>query len=564
MTAGSTTDQRTDGRRRGSTGTRARSSAPPRGPQINRAVTLNQLLFGSAVLALVISLQWFSPERLTSPVVFVGVVLAFVASGVSLLVPWNRLDKRWIALLPIADMVVIFFLRLGVPEVGLGVLWALPVIWLATYFGLPGTISSIVLLLGGSWGVLLLRAEPIDLPSMTLLVLLPLALTFVAASTYLSARRDKAQRVLMRKQSALLADALRSANQHERLLVEVLNTVTFGVARFDRDGQITLVNRAHKAMHLRSGGTADHPVMDVVYQSDRVTPFREADRPFARAQRGQSFDGVLIWTGEPDEERHAYLVTARRLYDGDGAFDGTILVSGEVTSELKAIAARDDLISSVSHELRTPLTSILGYLDLVIERDDLPDDARAWLGIVERNSTRLLDLVSEILTSSSHASKPLEISPVPMDMGEVVLQSAESLLPRAAERSITVDTSAVENSLAVADPFRMRQVVDNILSNAIKYNQEQGSVMVTLRRDGDRLLLVVADSGIGISADEVPQLFDNFFRSHAVRNTGVHGSGLGMGIAREIVRKHGGELSVESTLGEGTTVTIDIPTKAGV
>ena len=558
MTAGSTTDQGVVGRRGRST----RASAPPRGTQINRAVTLNQLLFGSAVLAIVLALQWFTPERLTSPVVFVGVVLAFVVCGVALLVPWNRLDKRWIALLPVADMVVIFFLRLGVPEVGMGVLWALPVIWLATYFGLPGTIMSIVLLLAGSWGVLVLRAEPIDLPSLTLLVLLPLALTFVAASTYLSARRDAAQRILMRKQAALLSEALSSANQHERLLTEVLNTVTFGVARFDRDGEVTLINRTHRAMHLHSGSTTEHPVMDVVYQSDRVTPFREADRPYARAQRGQSFDGVLIWTGHPGQERHAYLVTARRLYDGDGAFDGTILVSGEVTSELTAIAARDDLISSVSHELRTPLTSILGYLDLVLERDDLPDDARAWLAIVERNSTRLLDLVSEILTSSSRASKPLEISPVPMDLGEVVLQSAESLLPRAAERSIDLDTSAVVSHLAIADPFRMRQVVDNILSNAIKYNQEGGSIVVSLRQGGDRLLLIVADTGIGISADEVPNLFDNFFRSHAVRNTGVHGSGLGMGIAREIVRKHGGDLTVVSTLGEGTTVTIDILKKA--
>ena len=525
---------------------------------INRAVTLNQLLFGTAVLAVVIALQWFSPDRLSSPTVFAGVVLAFVASGVALLVPWNRLDKRWIALLPIVDMIVIFWLRLGLPEIGVGVLWALPVIWLATYFGLSGTILSVILLLAGSWGVLLLRPEPITLSSLTLLILLPLALTFVAASTYLGARRDRAQRVLMRKQATLLANALSSANQHERLLTEVLNTVTFGVVHFDRDGEITLINRAHRAMHLHSGGTSKHPVTDVVYQSDRVTPFREEDRPFTRAQRGESFKGVLIWTGDPGQERHAYLVTARRLYDAHGADDGAILVSGEVTSEINAIAARDDLISSVSHELRTPLTSILGYLDLVLERDDLPEDGRAWLEIVERNSTRLLDLVSEILTSSSRASKPLEISPIPMNLGEVVLQSAESLLPRAAERSIDLDTSGVGRHIAVADPFRMRQVVDNILSNAIKYNQDGGSIVMSLGHSGDRLLLTVSDTGIGISADEVPNLFDNFFRSQAVRNTGVHGSGLGMGIAREIVRKHGGELTVTSTLGEGTTVTIEI------
>ncbi|SDB89887.1 Signal transduction histidine kinase [Sanguibacter gelidistatuariae] len=556
-TAGSDEDQ-VVGRRRGS----AEVGAPGRGPQINRSVTLNQLLFGSAVLAVVVALQWFSPERLISSTVFAGVVLAFVASGAALVVPWNRFDKRWIALLPVADMLVIFCLRLGVPEIGVGVLWVLPIIWLSTYFGLFGTTLSIALALSGSWGVLILGPHSIRLSSMTLLVLLPIALSFVAASTHLSARRGSAQRVLMRKQSTLLAHALASANQHERLLTEVLNTVTFGIVRFDRGGEITLINRAHRRMHVSSGRASAPPVMDVVYQSDRVTPFREEDRPYVRAQQGQPFDGVLIWTGHPGQERHAYLMTARRLYDSGGAFDGTILVSGEVTAEINAIAARDDLISSVSHELRTPLTSILGYLDLALERDDLPEDARGWLEIVERNSTRLLDLVSEILTSSSRAAKPLEISPVPMDLGEVVLQSAESLLPRAAERAIDLATSDVENHLAVADPFRMRQVVDNVLSNAIKYNREAGSIVLALGQAGDRLILTVTDTGIGISADEVPKLFDNFFRSEAVRNTGVHGSGLGMGIAREIVRKHGGELTVASTLGKGTTVTIEIPKKA--
>jgi two-component system phosphate regulon sensor histidine kinase PhoR len=538
------------------------ASSDRRGPQINRSVILSQLLFGSAVLSVLTLIQWFAPGRLTDHVMFIGVVLAFVATGAALLVPWNRFDKRWIMVLPVTDMVAILLLRIETPEMGLGVLWFLPVIWLSTYFGLTGTITAVALATLGSWVTVAIEPSAITLSSFTLLVLLPLVLSIVAASTHISSRRDHAQRTLMRKQASLLNEAFVSARHHEQLLTEVLNTVTFGVVRFDRDGVITFANSAHTRMHDRDSALPDRPRHEVVYQADRTTPFREEERPFFRSQRGEAFDDVLIWVGNPGEDRHAYFMTSRRLVDSrDGSFDGTILVSGEVTTELNAISARDDLIASVSHELRTPLTSILGYLELVLD-DDLPDHARPSLEIVERNSNRLLDLVTEILSASRQASKPLEITPVPVDLGTTVLQSAESLLPRARERDVVVDTSGVRNVLTVADPFRMRQVIDNVLSNAIKYNVDHGRVDLALRQQGEELVLTVRDTGIGISGEELPKLFEHFFRSAAVRNSAVHGSGLGMGIAREIVRKHGGDLTVESTLGSGTTVTVTVPTRA--
>lgn len=540
----------------------AAASSGRRGPQINRSVILSQLLFGSAVLSVLTLIQWFAPGRLTEPVMFAGVVLAFVATGAAMLVPWNRFDKRWIMILPITDMVAIFLLRIETPEMGLGVLWILPVIWLSTYFGMVGTVTAVSLATLGSWATVAILPSAVSLSSFTLLVLLPLVLSIVAAATHISSRRDHAQRALMRKQASLLNEAFVSARHHEQLLTEVLNTVTFGVVRFDRDGVVTFANSAHTRMHDHDAAMPDRPRHAVVYQADRTTPFREEERPFFRSQRGEAFDDVLIWVGNPGEDRNAYFMTSRRLVDArDGSFDGTILVSGEVTTELNAISARDDLIASVSHELRTPLTSILGYLELVLD-DDLPDHARASLEIVERNSNRLLDLVTEILSASRQASKPLEITPVPVDLGTTVLQSAESLLPRARERDVVVDTSGVHNVLTVADPFRMRQVIDNVLSNAIKYNVDHGRVDLALRQQGEELVLTIRDTGIGIAGDELPKLFEHFFRSAAVRNSAVHGSGLGMGIAREIVRKHGGDLTVESTLGRGTTVTVTVPTRA--
>ena len=140
--------------------------------------------------------------------------------------------------------------------------------------------------------------------------------------------------------------------------------------------------------------------------------------------------------------------------------------------------------------------------------------------------------------------------------------AVESAAPRAAERRITIDASGVEPTIAYIDPHRVRQVIDNLLSNAVKYGHDGGNVAVGVTSDVDHAWLVVRDDGPGISAEEVPRLFERFFRSDAVRNTSTHGSGLGLGISRDIVRSHGGEITVQSTPGEGSTFIARLPRRA--
>jgi signal transduction histidine kinase len=244
----------------------------------------------------------------------------------------------------------------------------------------------------------------------------------------------------------------------------------------------------------------------------------------------------------------------------DGADSGAVIVSRDVTSELTALRARDSLVSSVSHELRTPLTSIIGYLELAVDDPTVPERARKNLQVAERNAARLLGIVSDILTASSRSemSADLTISQQDIDIAEVVRASGEAWEPTAAERAIEIDMTGIRPAVAYADPLRVRQVVDNLVSNAVKYNRDGGQVTLTTHTDGLTTTITVGDSGIGLSEEDLQRLFERFFRAD---DRGM-GTGLGLSISRDLVRAHGGEIAVQSSAGAGSTFTVTLPATA--
>jgi len=229
---------------------------------------------------------------------------------------------------------------------------------------------------------------------------------------------------------------------------------------------------------------------------------------------------------------------------------------------LTALEARDELVASVSHELRTPLTSIMGYLDLVLEDPSVPPPARHNVEVAGRNAERLLGITRDVLAASQRthdAHTRLELNTADADVADIVLRAAESLAPRAAERRITVDTDAVRPLRAHIDAPRLRQVLDNLIANAIIYNNDGGVLVLATRVADAGLEIVVRDGGPGIAADDVPQLFQRFYRGRAAREGNVAGTGLGLAISRDIVRAHGGDILVDSAPGQGATFIVRLP-----
>ncbi len=524
-----------------------------------RTAALNQLLLGSVVLIIAI-IGFGGGFAGDEGLFFGGVLLVFAATGLAVGVPWNRLPMYASAIVPVIDIAAITLMRESSTTSGFGLLWIFPAMWLSGSFGLAGLSFSIVSIL--SLYLVSSFAPGRDVTFGTLL--LPFVVLAVATTSFLTARRTAVQRRLLDNQTQLLGDALARARQQEETLTEIIDAVDFGIIRIGRDGRVAVTNDARGRLQTADDveGEGDGPGRSPAFGRDGITPLEPDEQPLERAMRGETFDDDVVWFGAPGEERQALMVTARRLHDDAGNDVGSVIVSRDVTSELIAIRSREDLVASVSHELRTPLTSIVGYLELVLD-DDLPPSARRGLEVAERNANRLLTIVADILAASASDRSTVELSihPEYVDVSDIVRSSVELYAPRAAERGIRIDPSGLEPATAWADASRIRQVLDNLLSNAVKYNRDGGTIEVGTTADAVHAWIVVRDTGTGISDAELPRLFDRFFRADAVRKTSTHGSGLGLAISREIVRSHGGDITVQSVQGGGSTFVVRLPTR---
>jgi signal transduction histidine kinase len=225
-------------------------------------------------------------------------------------------------------------------------------------------------------------------------------------------------------------------------------------------------------------------------------------------------------------------------------------------------ALKDEFVSLVSHELRTPLTSIRGYLELVLEDEQtaVPEEHRQYLAVVQRNSERLLRLVGDLLFVAQLDAGRLSVEREELDLATVAAESVQAAGLGAGGRAVEIVLDAEPARLA-GDRSRLAQLLDNLVSNAVKFTAEGGRVEVRVRAEGDDVVLEVADSGMGIPADEQAQLFERFFRSTNARRAAVPGTGLGLVIVQAIVQAHGGTVSLESTEGVGTTFSVRLPAR---
>jgi signal transduction histidine kinase len=219
---------------------------------------------------------------------------------------------------------------------------------------------------------------------------------------------------------------------------------------------------------------------------------------------------------------------------------------------------KDEFVALISHDLRTPLTSITGYVELALE-EDLTDDVRGFLQVVARNSDRLLRLVNDLLFVARLQAGDVMLEEEDLDLAELVRDGVGAMKPRAAAKEITLTCEVEAVPPVHADRGRFLQVLDNLVSNALKFTPEGGEVHVRLgERDGN-VRLEVSDSGMGISAADQRRLFERFFRAGNAVEQQVPGTGLGLYICRAIAEAHGGAISVRSELGQGSTFRLELP-----
>jgi signal transduction histidine kinase len=223
--------------------------------------------------------------------------------------------------------------------------------------------------------------------------------------------------------------------------------------------------------------------------------------------------------------------------------------------------ARYQLLSVLFHELKAPLAAIEGYLDVLREGLVAPGDGR-YEDVLDRSRTRIEGmrrLIVDLLDLTRLESGQRRREPVALDAGEVLRRAVETAHPAASARGIAIDVDAPGPVPLVADPGELEIVFNNLLSNAVKYNRDGGRVDVRLAREADHVVLVVADTGIGMTKHELGRLFGEFVRIRNDQTRDIPGSGLGLSIVRKIVDLAGGDVSVESEPGKGTAFTVRLP-----
>jgi signal transduction histidine kinase len=235
------------------------------------------------------------------------------------------------------------------------------------------------------------------------------------------------------------------------------------------------------------------------------------------------------------------------------------VVQEQVEQLQEADKLKDEFVALISHDLRTPLTSIMGYLELTMDDTTLTDEQRGYLEVVERNSERLLQLVNDLLFVARLEAGQLELNPAELDLAFVVRQAVEEATPRARAKEIELTCETDHVPVVRADRGRMFQLLDNLVSNALKFTPEHGRVAVRVGQRANAVCIEVADTGIGIDSAEQNQLFKRFFRASTARDRQIPGTGLGLYISRAIVEAHDGAIEVESSPGKGTTFRIELP-----
>jgi PAS domain S-box-containing protein len=237
---------------------------------------------------------------------------------------------------------------------------------------------------------------------------------------------------------------------------------------------------------------------------------------------------------------------------------GELAEQNEQLRELDVM--KDEFVALVSHELRTPLTAIRGYTELVLDgtTGELNDEQRAALVSVERNSTRLFRLINDLLFVAQVNAGKLNVAIEDVDLAAVAAEAVADARPRAEAAEVALEFDCEATPTVRADRVRLAQVFDNLISNAIKFTPSGGRVGLAVSMVDDEVMIVVADSGMGITPEDQQRLFTRFFRTKAAAK--IQGTGLGLSITKAILDAHNGSISVESKIGEGSRFTVTVPT----
>jgi two-component system phosphate regulon sensor histidine kinase PhoR len=241
--------------------------------------------------------------------------------------------------------------------------------------------------------------------------------------------------------------------------------------------------------------------------------------------------------------------------------DGTVAVLLEdVTDARRLEDVRRDFVANASHELRTPLAAIRGFAETLLHNESLAEgERRSYLEIIDRHAQRLTHIVHDLLELSTIERGRIRLEPVALDLGPLLASLIRDWEPRLRERSLELTLGPLPDARVFADPHAVEQILTNLLDNAVKYSEPGGRIEIQVEEGASKLRVRVRDTGIGIPEQDLARIFERFYRVDKARSRALGGTGLGLAIVKHLVQGLGGEISVQSRLGEGSSFVFTLP-----
>jgi two-component system phosphate regulon sensor histidine kinase PhoR len=358
----------------------------------------------------------------------------------------------------------------------------------------------------------------------------------------------------LNRMAAQLESRLQTVVSQRNQLEAVLSSMLEGVIAVDREERIISVNQAAARW------------FDIGPEKVRGRSIPEAIRNLAI----QKFVTRSLKSRTPVEDDIAVYRNGERtlniksapLSDMGPEPIGMLIVFSDVTQLRRLEDMRRDFVANVSHEIRTPLTAIKGFVETLHQNTvATPEEAERFLGIISKHVDRLNTIIEDLLMLSriENEGESGDIKREKTRLRDLFQNAMQICRPRADEKRIQIELAADEGLAAMVDPVLLEQAMVNLLDNAIKYSDPEKKVRIQARTVGNEVQIHVQDHGIGIEKKHLPRLFERFYRVDKARSRAMGGTGLGLAIVKHIAQAHGGQVTVESSLGEGSLFTIHLP-----
>jgi len=366
----------------------------------------------------------------------------------------------------------------------------------------------------------------------------------------------------------LRLEALRLHEEREQRLLElagergrlrtIIGCMADGVLVTNLERQLVLWNASAVRM-LKLSGT-DEPGKAIDHYLKNRTLVEALEHLLESKDESVSMISQEIRTDDPSSVLMAQMAPVR---DEQGRLLGAVTVLRDITTLKEIEKIKSQFVSMVAHELRSPLAAIEGWLGVVLsgEAGGSEEQNRAWLLRAKERANSLLALVQDLLEINKIEAGKVAQKMESVQVTDIIAKIVEFFKPEAERHHVTLQMTPSAAPAIQADVQDMEKLFTNLISNAIKYNVENGSVTVETSQDANFVGIHIRDTGIGISAADLPRLFDDFFRAETKKRDKVSGTGLGLTIAKKIVDSHLGHIEVESQVGKGSTFSVYLPYK---